>query len=147
MALIVDAGPLVVLADRGDERHRQVRALVEDAAEALYLSPFVLAEADYLVFRQHGLAAEMAMLRDVSGGRFLLEPFGPDDIRACSVTVERYRDLGIGLADASVAFLAERHGTRRILTFDERLFRTIQTSAGEPFTILPGDEPPRRRRR
>jgi hypothetical protein len=34
--------------------------------------------------------------------------------------------------------LAERHGTDRILTLDERHFRAVRTSTGGAFTLLPG---------
>jgi predicted nucleic acid-binding protein len=44
-----------------------------------------------------------------------------------------------GHADASVAVLAARFGTRRILTFDERHFRAITPLQGGHFTILPAD--------
>jgi predicted nucleic acid-binding protein len=53
--------------------------------------------------------------------------------------VARYRDLRIGLADASLVILAERHRTRRILTFDERAFRAIAPLQGGAFTLLPAD--------
>ncbi|HLZ26629.1 MAG TPA: PIN domain-containing protein [Chloroflexota bacterium] len=37
----------------------------------------------------------------------------------------RYRDLRLGLADASLVVLAQRLNTRRVVTLDERAFRTI----------------------
>jgi hypothetical protein len=53
--------------------------------------------------------------------------------------IERYGDQDIGLADASNVVLAERHGTSSILTLDERHFRALQGSNGEPFHLLPAD--------
>lgn len=140
MALIVDAGPLVALADRADARHRPVRRLLEKTKEALFLSPFVVAEANYLIAHHLGVGAEVAFLSDVGRGSFTLEPIGSADIERCAVLVERYRDLDIGIADASIVLLAERHRTGRILTFDERHFRAIRPSSGEPFVLLPADE-------
>jgi predicted nucleic acid-binding protein len=43
------------------------------------------------------------------------------------------------LADASVIATAERLGTRRILTVDERHFRVVRASDGKPFILLPAD--------
>ena len=40
--------------------------------------------------------------------------------------IRQYRDLGLGLADASVVATAERLGRPRLLTVDERHFRAIQ---------------------
>jgi uncharacterized protein len=51
----------------------------------------------------------------------------------------RYRDLELGLADASIVVLAERFGTRRLLTLDERAFRSVTPLRGGQFTLLPAD--------
>ncbi|HVC78911.1 MAG TPA: hypothetical protein VNL35_00225 [Chloroflexota bacterium] len=53
--------------------------------------------------------------------------------------MERYRDLRLGLSDASLAILAYRYQTRRILTFDERAFRPVTPLQGGSFLILPAD--------
>ena len=66
-------------------------------------------------------------------------PFVGDDMAAAANVVAAYADLGIGLADASLVVLAGRFETNRILTLDERHFRTLRTPAGEPFTLLPAD--------
>jgi hypothetical protein len=53
--------------------------------------------------------------------------------------VERYRDLRLGLADASLVVVAARYSTSRIVTFDERAFRTVMPLQGGVFTVLPAD--------
>jgi len=53
--------------------------------------------------------------------------------------IDRYRPLGIGLADASVVVVAARHGTTRVLTLDERHFRAVRPLRGRSFRILPAD--------
>lgn len=53
--------------------------------------------------------------------------------------VERYRDLNIELADASVAVIAARKRTTRLLTLGQRHFRTIKPLWGETFILLPAD--------
>ena len=45
----------------------------------------------------------------------------------------------LGLADASVAVLAARHRTTRLLTLDERDFRPMRPLYGTDFTLLPAD--------
>jgi predicted nucleic acid-binding protein len=50
---------------------------------------------------------------------------------------ERHRDLGVGLAPASIVVLAGRYGTDRVLTLDERRFRALRTPDGRPFVLLP----------
>jgi predicted nucleic acid-binding protein len=52
--------------------------------------------------------------------------------------IQRHRDLGISLADASIVVLADRHATRDVLTLDERHFRVLQATR-KPFRLLPAD--------
>jgi uncharacterized protein len=47
--------------------------------------------------------------------------------------------MGFGIADASNVVLAERYGTRDILTTDQRDFRRIKLPGGRYFRILPYD--------
>jgi len=60
-------------------------------------------------------------------------------VSAAGDIMRRYSNLAIGLADASIVVLAERHGTRDVLTLDERHFRTLRAAAGKRFRLLPAD--------
>jgi len=55
--------------------------------------------------------------------------------------VESYRDLRIGLADASIVVLARRYAVSDVLTLDERHFRAIFGPRDQPFRLLPSDNP------
>lgn len=94
----------------------------------LLLSPFVLAELDYLLGRYVGVRAQTALLDEVAAGTYQLEPFGAIDVGVARDVVARYADLRLGLTDASIIVLAQRHGIRDVLTLDRRRFR-----------LLPGD--------
>ncbi len=85
-------------------------------------------------------AAAAAALRDqVAAGAYRLEVFEAADVARATEVVARYRDLRIGLADASLVVLAERHRTWDLLTLDERRFRTVAGPGGHAFRILPAD--------
>lgn len=142
MALIVDAGPLVAFADRDDPMHATISELIKNTREELILSPFVVAEADYLIGRELGVDAELAFLRDVAADRLSIEPIDASDVARCLAIVERYRDLDIGIADASILVLCERFRTTRVATFDIRHFRAFRTSSGDSLELLPEDSGP-----
>ncbi|MFO8150101.1 MAG: hypothetical protein R6T93_07375 [Trueperaceae bacterium] len=59
------------------------------------------------------------------------------DLVVVGDVVERYADLRIGVADASLVVLADRYATSRLLTLDGRRFDAIRTLGGAPFTLLP----------
>lgn len=52
--------------------------------------------------------------------------------------VARYRDQEIGVVDASLVVLAQRYGTRSILTLDRRHFDVRRPLDGGRFKIVGG---------
>ncbi len=104
------------------------------------LSPFVLAELDYLIATRGTVEAELAFLGEVATGAYEIAAFDSDDVRTAAAVTTQYYDLGIGIADASLVVLAARYETERILTLDERHFRALRSPRGKPFTLLPADD-------
>ena len=139
MALVVDAGALYAQADADEPRHGAVAAILRNERELLVTTELAVAEADYLILDRLGPAVELAFLEDVIDGTFVVECLTHDETVRARDVVERYRDLRLGLADASLVVLAERHGTTRILSFDERAFRAVAPLQGGAFTVLPAD--------
>lgn len=139
MALLVDAGALYAQADADEPRHEAVADVLRTEREALVTTEVAVAEADYLILDRLGLEVELAFLEDLAAGTFLVECLSRDELRKARAVVERYGDLRLGLADASLVVLAERYGTRRILSFDERAFRVVSPLQGGTFTVLPSD--------
>jgi predicted nucleic acid-binding protein len=139
VALIVDAGALYAQADADDPRHASVRAVLENEREALVTTELAVAEADYLILDRLGPDVELAFLDDLAEGTYLVECLDVPDLAKARAIVARYRDLRLGLADASLVVIAERHASRRLLTFDERAFRAVPPLQGGVFTILPAD--------
>lgn len=142
VALLLDAGALYAQADADEPRHDAVVAILRSEREALVTSQLVVAEADYLILDRLGTRVELAFLQDLAEGTFVSDCLTRADIARARSLVEKYPKLEIGLADASLVVLGERYATRRILTFDERAFRTIRPLQGGRFTILPADVEP-----
>lgn len=78
-------------------------------------------------------------MAEVARGAYQLERFGQDDVAAAIEVIERYEGLGLGLADASIVVLAQRHSVTDVLTLDERHFRSVRTKGGDRFRLLPAD--------
>lgn len=137
--ILADTSGLFSAIDRSQTHHEVVRSFVEASDDVLVISPFVLAELDYLVSTRLGAEAELTVLEDVAAGAYDLAPFSVDDVAAAVSVVCRFGSSGIGLTDASIVVLAERYATDRVLTLDERRFRALRTSEGKAFTVLPAD--------
>jgi len=139
--IILDTSGLLAALDADQRRHQQARAILQADVGPFLLSPFVLAELDYLLMTRVGVKAEAALLHEVAAGAYDLVPFGTDDVTEAVAFIERHKDLQIGLADASVAVIAASARTTRILTLDERHFRSVRPLWGDAFAILPADNP------
>jgi predicted nucleic acid-binding protein len=135
--LLCDTSGLIAYLDASDARHTEVDAAIADDPGPFIVSPYVLAELDYLLATRRGADAQLAVLAELSGGAWELPCLEARDLRLARDVVDRYRDQEIGLADASLVVLAGRYKTNRLLTLDYRHFRVLRTIAGRPFELLP----------
>lgn len=136
--ILLDTSGLLAALDSAQRHHEESAASLLGAKPPLLLSPFVLAELDYLLARRVGEAARVRLLAEVGRGAYQLQPFTAHDVEQARTIIEGHADLGISLADASISVLAAAHATRDVLTLDERHFRVL-TADGEPFRLLPAD--------
>lgn len=137
--ILLDTSGLLAAIDGNQRHHAACAAALLAAAPPRLLSPFVLAELDYLLATQVGSRAQLALLDEVARGAYRLEPFGAIDVAAARDVAARYADLDVGLADASIVVLAARHDTRDVLTLDERHFRAMRALDRKRFRLLPAD--------
>lgn len=134
--ILADTGFFYALLDRDDAWHARCREAAAELEEVLITTWPVLTEAVHLIGRWLGVAPAIALMEEVAAG----------DIRVWELTVEsraklpdlmrRYADLPMDLADASLVMLAEDLGHGRILTTDQRDFRTYRWKARRPFESL-----------
>jgi predicted nucleic acid-binding protein len=136
--ILLDTSGLLSALDGSQSHHQEAAASLASARPPLLLSPFVLAELDYLIASRIGSTARAGLLEEVERGAYALEPMGAKDIASAHAIIERYADLGISLADASIVVLASRHRVQDVLTLDERHFRVL-SAEGKPFRLLPAD--------
>jgi uncharacterized protein len=137
--LLLDASGLLAAMDADQRFHRAAREVLESTS-GLILSPFVLAELDYLLLTRAGREAELALLGEVARSTYRLEPFSTFDVAEARAVIEQYAGVGdVGMADASNVVLARRHDARDILTLDERHFRVLRGPRELPFRVLPAD--------
>jgi uncharacterized protein len=139
VVIVLDTSGLLAAIDSSQRFHVAARDALERIAGPSILSPFVLAELDYLLATRVGGGAELALLEEVERETYRLAEFSPRDVSEARRIIEKYADLRIGLADASNVVLANRFDTLDVLTLDERHFRALTGPGGHPFRILPAD--------
>jgi uncharacterized protein len=135
--LIVDAGPLYAAAATADKHHRRSVDLLSRAPRPLLVPALVLTEVSYLIGDRIGPHAELAFARAVADGELVVEPVLDSEWERIAELTEQYLYLPLGMVDASVVALAERHGLDTIATLDHRHFATVRPRHVAGFTLVP----------
>lgn len=138
--LVVDTSALLAYFDASEPDHAAVEEVLAASTGVLIVSPYVVAELDYLAATRHGVEAELAVVDELTSGAWELAGFGPDDLRLARSIIAKYGDQSVGVADASNVVLAERYRTRTIVTLDRRHFEVLRPITGRRFEVLPDIE-------
>lgn len=133
--ILVDAGPLVALADASDFHHDACVRALERITEPMGTVWPALTEAIYLV--QKWPRAQMEILDLVQSGTLRVLPLGREDVARVRALMTKYRDLPMDLADAALVRVAEREGIKTIFTVDRRDFALYRPLGIGRFKIIP----------
>jgi len=132
---LIDTGPLVAIYSEVDAEHeRCILALTKLTPPLLTCWP-VLTEAAWLLRKRSD-----ALLRIFQGfehGLFALPSLSADDLPAIAAILRRYEDIGLQLADATLAYLADREGIRTVFTLDRRDFTIIRLKRNRALRLIP----------
>jgi predicted nucleic acid-binding protein len=133
-AVLVDAGAMIALLDRGDAHHAAcVAALTGIHGPLLTVWP-ALTEAMHLL---SGVPRAPRTLLDlIDDGGIELTELDQSDVARVADLMEKYADLPMDFADAALVRAAERTGASKILTFDKH-FAVYRLPRKQRFTILP----------
>ena len=134
--ILVDAGPLVALIDRGEPEHeRCVEALSSLAAPMVTTWP-AFTEAMYLLGSAGGWNAQEALWKLLDRGDLQLVPVDDAVQGRTRALMAKYRDLPMDLADATLVAAAEALGLIRIFTLD-REFQVYRWKGKRRFEVTP----------
>lgn len=135
--LVTDAAVFVAAADDNDPDHQACADLVETTDQDLVTTGLVLAEAAYLIERQLGPFAEAQFYRSVASGDIHVEPLTASDYERIAELIDKYADLPLGGADASLVAITERFGVVELATLDHRHFRVVRPRHTAALDLLP----------
>jgi uncharacterized protein len=135
VALIVDTGPLVAMLDATDPDHARCADLLDRSTEPRLVPVCVLVEVEYLL--RPWPEAFAALLRDMEGGALELVELSARWLLRAGELIERYRDLPLGLVDATVIAAAEMLRETRVATLDHRHFTAVRPAHTDALTLLP----------
>jgi uncharacterized protein len=134
--IAIDTGLFVALADRSDRWHASAVKALSTIADSWITTWPVLTEATHLLRRRLDMQAAIDLMQDAAdGGLQVWSPSAQEMARLPSL-LRKYAALPMDLADASLVLLAEHLGHGRILSTDERDFKTYRWKRRKPFDNL-----------
>jgi predicted nucleic acid-binding protein len=133
--LLLDTGAFVALVDRDESSHVDCVAALESWMGPIVTTEAVLTETLYLVGPQWG--AQRTSLEFILRGAFHLVPSSPASLKRVSALMEKYRNVPMDFADATIVALGEELETDWVFTLDRRGFSTYRLGRRKTFQIIP----------
>lgn len=133
--MLVDTGPIVAILNKSDLHHAACVEQLRQIRGPLLTCWPVLTEAVWLLRRQR--TAVRTLLASFDGKPFSMLPLNQTDLSETAAILEKYENLGMQLADASLAYLANREGIELIFTLDRRNLSVMRLPRGKRFRVIP----------
>ena len=133
--LLLDTGAFVALVDRSEKRHADCVAALDRWSGAIVTTEAVLTETLYLLGPDW--SSQKVGLEFVLRGAFLLVPPSQASLKRVSVLMEKYRNVPMDYADATLVALGEELGSDRVFTLDRRGFSAYRLNQRKPFQLVP----------
>ena len=134
--ILVDTGFWLALASRRDSVHGRAIALVKTLTEPLLTTWPVMTETCHLLVTRVSVEASVRFIANYQRGTFRVENMPNECGERLLALMQRYADLPMDLADASLVLLAEQVGHGRIVSTDRRDFKTYRWKNRKPFQNL-----------
>lgn len=133
--VLIDAGPMVAILSESDSAHASCVVVMKALAPPLFTTWIPVTEAMYLL--GFSTTAQLGLLQMIERGAIHVLDLGPADLPYIHASMEKYRDLPMDFADASLMRIAAREGIDRIFTLDRRDFEIYRLPSRRALRILP----------
>lgn len=134
--ILLDTGAFVALLDKSEGKHEQCAEFFKTFSGEIFTTEPVLTETLYLL--GPSLKAEKACINFILQGGAALVPQSHESLSRAIILMEKYKDIPMDFADATLVTLAEETDIDEIFTLDMRGFQTYRIHGKKSFTIWPG---------
>lgn len=123
---LIDAGPLIALFDRDDKFHISVKDFIKRFKGRLYTSWPVITEVLHML--DYSVNTQIDFLKWVRKGALDIKQITTEDISRIIELSEKYSDIPMDFADASLIIIAESERIKEIISIDADfyIFRNIR---------------------
>lgn len=122
---LVDAGPMIALFDRSDDYHKPILELIRSFEGRLVTSWAVLTEVLHML--DFNVNVQIDFLKWIERDAIEIPALSKTQIQRIIEFSEKYSDLPMDLADATLMVLSETEGIREIITIhsDFHVYRDV----------------------
>jgi len=123
---LIDAGPLIALFNRNDKYHQKIKDFIKTYDGVLTTSWPVVTEVCHML--DFNINTQIDFLKWVKLGGIRIEDIKSTEIERIIQLSEKYSDIPMDLADASLVIISERLKIKEIITIDSDycIYRTTQ---------------------
>ena len=123
---LIDAGPLIALFDRDDKFHISIKDFIKRFKGRLYTSWPVITEVLHML--DFSVNTQIDFLKWVRKGALDIKQITTEDISRIIEFSEKYSDIPMDFADASLIIIAESESIKEIISIDADfyIFRNIR---------------------
>ncbi len=134
---LLDTGPLVAYLDARDSAHAEVVACLDRFTGDLFTTSAVITEAMHFVTSSR--EGPRLLAEFVAASRLTVFDFTqPATLSEAAGLMEKYSDLPMDFADATLVLLAEQLEVIEVLSLDRRGFAVFRTRDRKPFRLVLG---------
>ncbi len=123
---IIDSGPLIALFDRSDKYHKLVLDFIKSYKGKLITSWAVITEVSHIL--DFNLQVQIDFLKWCEMGGIEVYTISQDEISNIRVMMEKYSDIPMDLADATLMYIANKENIKNIVSIDSDfdIYRTLK---------------------
>ncbi|MFW6247473.1 MAG: type II toxin-antitoxin system VapC family toxin [bacterium] len=123
---LIDAGPIIALFNKNDKYHKVIKKFLRGYKGKLITSWPVITEASHML--DFNVQVQIDLFKWIRLGGLLIEEVNINDIDRIITLSEKYSDIPMDLADASLVVLSEKLKIKEIITIDSDyyIYRTIE---------------------
>lgn len=119
-SILIDAGPLIALFDKSDHYHTQSVAFIKNLKGRLFTTWPVITEASHLL--GFSIKAQLALLEWVNRGGLNIIEIEHYHLARIIELSEKFKDVPMDLADATLIVAAETTSIKEIATIDSDFY-------------------------
>jgi predicted nucleic acid-binding protein len=121
---LIDAGPMIALFNSDDKYHARIMDFLK-AYKGMFITTWpVITEVSYML--NYNTNVQIDFLKWINRGGVKIEEIGESDIERIMELSQKYSDIPMDLADASLIIISERSNIKDIISIDSdyNIYRT-----------------------